>query len=229
MREVTGSFSPCTSGAPAARAASGSWTAGLTSYSTWRRRSAASATAGESATTAATRWPTKRTTSSRTRVSSGSSSRLSWRAVENSTPGSSRWVSTRCTPGSASAAAVSTRVIAAWLCGLCSTARWSVSASGSDAGGRSSVYAARPVTTSTAAGGRVDSPTAVSGGLDARSSLTLLAARPPEASGGLDACSSLTLLAARPPGAMGGRAASASERASRPPSDARAIASRMLR
>ena len=92
-------LSPCTRGAPGARAASGSNTAGSSSYSTVIARQAFSAIARLSATTAATRCPTKRTVSSSTWVSSGSSSRSSWRAVENGTGGLSRWVSTSRTPG----------------------------------------------------------------------------------------------------------------------------------
>ena len=57
-----------------------------------------------SATTAATRWPTKRTISSSTRVSGASSAGFSWRPVEKRASGTSAWVKTATTPGSARAA-----------------------------------------------------------------------------------------------------------------------------
>ena len=116
MRD-SGPLSPCTSGAPGCIAASGSNTAGSTSYSTASALQPASAAASLSASTAATRCPMNRTTSSSTRVSSGSSSGFSCRAVENRRAGESAAVSTLCTPGTASAATVSTDKIRACACG----------------------------------------------------------------------------------------------------------------
>ncbi len=72
----------CRTGAPGSMASSGSRTYGSTSYSTATRRQPSSAATSLSATTAATRWPAKRTTSSSSRVSSGSSVGCSCRAEE---------------------------------------------------------------------------------------------------------------------------------------------------
>ena len=73
MRAVAASLSPWIGGAPGSIAFCGVKTASSTSYSTLSARTPASAAATVSATTAATRWPMNRTTSSSTRVSSGSS------------------------------------------------------------------------------------------------------------------------------------------------------------
>ena len=73
MRAVAASLSPWIAGAPGRIASCGVNTASSTWYSTFSARTPASAAATVSATTAAIRCPTKRTTSSSTRVSSGSS------------------------------------------------------------------------------------------------------------------------------------------------------------
>ena len=117
-------------------------------------RQAFSAIATVSATTAATRCPRKRTVSSSTTVSSGSSWRFSWRAVENATSGLSRCVRTRCTPSIASAAVVSIATILACATGLVSTERCS-----RPAGAKSIVYCSVPVTTRIAAGAPMERPT----------------------------------------------------------------------
>ena len=82
----------------------------------WRQPS--SAAASLSATTAATRWPMKRTTCVEHHgVVGDRSSRSWWRAVEKATGGASSWVSTACTPGTASAASLLMARMRACACG----------------------------------------------------------------------------------------------------------------
>ena len=150
---ASGPLSPWTSGAPGRRASAGSTTAGSTSYSTRSSARARSASRSDSATTTATRWPRNRRTGSSTRVSSGSSRRDSWRAVEKSVAGESSWVRTARTPGAARASAASIDTIRAWACGLPSTARCARSVAGT-----SSVKGSRPATIRRAAGERTERP-----------------------------------------------------------------------
>ena len=145
---ASGPLSACSSGAPGCIAASGSKTAGSTSYSTSKARQPASAAASLSASTPATRCPMKRTTSSSTRVSAGSSSGFSCRAVENVRSGAPDGVSTLWTPGIARAAAVSIETIRAWAWGERSSFR----CNSPNGGGTSSVYRTAPVTTAGPAG-----------------------------------------------------------------------------
>ena len=104
----------CTLGASGRSASSASKTAGSTSYSTRIRRRASSARVSSAATTA-TSSPTKRTISSR-----GS------RSASIRTAGTSRCVSTACTPGIRVASEISILTIRAWACGLRSTRPYSM-------------------------------------------------------------------------------------------------------